>query len=61
MAKQEIVKNVESFTVSLLDNGYTIDYSGLAKNGDWVSKKLVLTDLDNLIKTIKMIDELESE
>lgn len=59
MAKKEIVKSVESFSVSLLDNGYTIQYSGYDESDNYHTKNLVLTSLDDLVKQIKIIDGLK--
>lgn len=59
MAKKEIVKSVESFSVSLLDNGYTIQYSGYDESDNYQTKNLVLTSLDDLVKQIKIIDGLK--
>lgn len=59
MAKKEIVKSVESFSVSLLDNGYTIQYSGYDESDSYQTKNLVLTSLDDLVKQIKIIDGLK--
>ena len=59
MAKKEIVKNVESFSVSLLDNGYTLQYSGYDEDDAYQNRNIVLTSLEDLIKQIKIIDGLK--
>ena len=59
MAKKEIVKSVESFSVSLLDNGYTLQYSGEDENDEYHNRNMVLTSLEDLINQIKIIDGLK--
>lgn len=59
MAKKEIVRNVESFSVSLLDNGYTLQYSGYDENDDYQTRNMVLTSLEDLINQIKIVDGLK--
>jgi hypothetical protein len=59
MAKKEIVRNVESFSVSLLDNGYTLQYSGYDENDDYQNRNMVLTSLEDLINQIKIVDGLK--
>lgn len=60
MAKKKdkvIVSGVDSFTVSILDNGFTIEYSGYNKDEDWVSRKLVIPTNDELHSKIDDIIE----
>lgn len=59
MAKKEIVKGVDSFSVSLLDNGYTLQYSGYDEKDEYQNRNIVLTSLEDLIKQIKIIDGLK--
>jgi hypothetical protein len=59
MAKKEIVKNVDSFSVSILDNGYTLQYSGNDENDFYQNRNMVLTSLEELINQIKIIDGLK--
>ena len=58
MAKT-VVKGVENFNVSFYDNGYTLEYTGNDAEDNWGTVKIIVPDLDTLIKEIKRVVELK--
>jgi hypothetical protein len=59
MAKQEvnrtIVNGVDNFTVNILDNGFTVEYTGNNSENDWVTSKTIVSDVDKLCEIIRGI------
>ena len=55
MAKKNktIVNGVDSFSVSILDNGYTLEYTGNNSDNDWVTNKVIVGDVDKLCELIR--------
>lgn len=54
-----IVSHVENFTVSILDNGFTLEYSGYNKDEDWINRKLVVPTNHDLHEVINHILDIE--
>lgn len=52
---KEVVKNVDSFSVEIADNGYIIQFSGDDENDNWVNNKRVVTNDEQLMSTIGTI------
>ena len=59
MAKKEanrtIVTGVDNFTVNILDNGFTVEYTGNNSENDWVTSKTIVSDVDKLCEIIRGI------
>jgi hypothetical protein len=55
---EDIVKGVDNFSVSILDNGFTIDYSGYDSEDEWLNKKLVVLTVEELCDIIKQIQRI---
>jgi hypothetical protein len=55
MAKKNkaIVNGVDSFSVSILDNGYTLEYTGNNSDNDWVTNKVIVGDVEKLCELIR--------
>jgi hypothetical protein len=55
MAKKNktIVNGVDNFSVSILDNGYTLEYTGNNSDNDWVTNKVIVGDVDKLCELIR--------
>lgn len=57
MAKKEsnrtIVNGVDNFTVSILDNGFTVEYTGNNSDNEWVTSKVIVNDVDKLCELIR--------
>lgn len=51
----------DSFDVSICDNGYVLQIGGKTHNDDWINKKIVCTDLNQLFDLITLIDSMDSE
>jgi len=54
----KITKNVNEFSVSLFDNGFTLQYSGHTEDDNWHDVKLIVPDIDKLCELIRGITEL---
>ena len=52
---KNIIKGVDSVSVSILDNGYTLEFTGYNSTGDWVSSKVIVATVDELCNHIKEI------
>lgn len=48
-----IVNGVDNFSVSILDNGYTLEYTGNNSDNDWVTNKVIVGDVDKLCELIR--------
>lgn len=48
-----VVSGLESITINVLDNGYTVEYNGLNASNAWVSNKIVVTSVESLLDAIK--------
>jgi hypothetical protein len=60
MAKNaKIIKEVSDFNVEIADNGFVLNYSGKTEDDDWVNSKVVITSVDDLVKTITDIVSME--
>jgi hypothetical protein len=60
MAKNaKIIKEVSDFNVEIADNGFVLTYSGKTEDDDWVNSKVVITSVDDLVKTITDIVSME--
>lgn len=60
MAKnyKDIVKGVDSVSVSILDNGYTLEFTGYNNQGDWVTSKIIVSTIDDLCNHIKTVAQI---
>ena len=60
MAKKNkaIVNGIDSFSVSILDNGYTLEYTGNNSDNDWVTNKVIVGDVDKLCELIRGVTAL---
>jgi hypothetical protein len=60
MAKKNkaIVNGVDSFSVSILDNGYTLEYTGNNSDNDWTTNKVIVGDVDKLCELIRGVTAL---
>lgn len=56
MAK--IVEGVSDFTVSIYDNGFTLQYSGNDAKGEWADAKIIVSDFDKLCDLMRGVVEL---
>ena len=60
MAKKNkaIVNGVDSFSVSILDNGFTLEYTGNNSDNDWTTNKVIVGDVDKLCELIRGVTAL---
>ena len=60
MAKKNkaIVNGVDSFSVSILDNCYTLEYTGNNSDNDWTTNKVIVGDVDKLCELIRGVTAL---
>ena len=54
-ANRTIVNGVDNFTVNILDNGFTVEYTGNNSENDWVTSKTIVSDVDKLCEIIRGI------
>ncbi len=52
---KNIIKGVDSVSVSILDNGYTLEFTGYNASNDWVTSKVIVATVDDLCNHIKEI------
>lgn len=57
--KAKITKEVSDFNVEIADNGFVLNYSGKTEDDDWVNSKVVITSVDDLVKTITDIVSMQ--
>lgn len=55
MAKPKVVKKVSDFNVEILDNGFTLRYSGEDSDDNWADTKVIVADVDALCARIKEV------
>jgi hypothetical protein len=48
----------DNFTVQMVDNGFMFEISGRDDNEDWVTAKLIISDIDGLVTLIKEASEM---
>jgi hypothetical protein len=53
-----ISKNVNEFSVSLFDNGFTLQYSGHTEDDNWVDTRLIVSDVEKLCELIRGLSAL---
>ena len=54
-SNRTIVNGVDNFTVNIMDNGFTVEYTGNNSDNDWVTSKLIVPDVDKLCELIRGI------
>ena len=55
LVTKNIVKGVDSVSVNILDNGYTLEFTGYNASNDWVTSKVIVASVDELCAHIKEI------
>lgn len=55
---KDIVKGVDSVSVNILDNGYTLEFTGYNTNGDWTTSKIIVPSIDDLCNHIKEVTQI---
>lgn len=55
---KEIVNGVDSFSVNILDNGFTIEYTGNNNDNNWVTNKIIVGDVEKLCEIIRGVVKL---
>ena len=54
-ANRTIVTGVDNFTVNIMDNGFTVEYTGNNSDNDWITSKTIVSDVDKLCEIIRGI------
>ena len=49
----------DSFTVNMYDNGFMVEVSGEADDGNWVTVKILANTLDELVELVREACEME--
>jgi hypothetical protein len=57
----KLFKVGESFTINMYDNGYMVDVGGRNKKDDYVSSKVIVSTVDELIEVIREITGMTRE
>ena len=55
---KNIIKGVDSISISILDNGYTLEFTGYNSKGDWVTSKTIVATVDDLCNHIKEVTQI---
>jgi hypothetical protein len=55
---KDIIKGVDSVSINILDNGYTLEFTGYNVNGDWVTSKTIVGSVDELCNHIKEVTQI---
>lgn len=55
----KLAKRDEAFTVYTYDNGYMVEITGRDDQDDWTTLKIVCSTLDEVIKLIRDINDVE--
>ncbi len=50
-----IVTGVDNFTVNIMDNGFTVEYTGNNSDNEWITSKVIVSDVDKLCELIRGI------
>ena len=58
MTNKAIVNGVDNFSVSILDNGFTLEYTGNNSDNDWTTNKVIVGDVDKLCELIRGVTAL---
>ena len=54
-SNRTIVNGVDNFTVNIMDNGFTVEYTGNNSENDWITSKVIVSDVDKLCELIRGI------
>jgi hypothetical protein len=57
----KIFRMGENFTINIYDNGFMVDASGKDSKDDWVSAKIMVSSVDELVALVREIAEMERE
>ena len=57
----KLVKVGESFTINMYDNGYMIEVSGRNKKTDWVTAKIMVNSVDDLVTLVREAADMERD
>ena len=57
----KLVKVNESFAINMYDNGYMIEASGRNKKSDYVTAKILVTTVDELLALVREAAEMERD
>jgi hypothetical protein len=57
----KLVKVGESFTINMYDNGYMIEVSGRNKKTDWVTAKIMVGSVDDLVSLVREAADMERD
>ena len=57
----KIFRMGENFTINIYDNGFMVDASGKDSKDDWVSAKIMVSSVDELVALVREVVELERE
>jgi hypothetical protein len=55
MIAKKLAKVNNSFTVSIFDNGFTLEISGKDNEGEWKNARFICATLEELLDAIKEI------
>lgn len=55
----KLAKVNESFTVHMYDNGYMFEIGGQDRKDDWVTAKIMVSTVEQLVALVKEASEME--
>ena len=57
----KLVKVNEAFTINMYDNGYMVEVGGRNKKGEYVTAKLLISSVDEMLALVKEAAEMERD
>ena len=54
-SNRTIVTGVDNFAVNIMDNGFTLEYTGNNSDNGWITSKIIVGDIDKLCELIRGI------
>lgn len=57
----KLVKVNEAFTINMYDNGYMVEVGGRNKKGDYVTAKILITTVEEMLALVKEAAEMDRD
>ena len=57
----KLTKVNEAFTINMYDNGYMVEVGGRNKKGDYVTAKILITTVEEMLALVKEAAEMDRD
>ena len=54
----KLAKRNNEFTIENIANGYVVAVGGRSADGDWITEKVYVGNMDQLMNAIRILDEM---